>query len=218
MPTGPFGFQLYDPDVHDAGTGRNSITVDRQTRPGHFYIEVTSGDGGTGTYQIKVRVNNVCEGGRYHWSGGPDGYVLDDAADTTTDRTLYVNPESASHPQDQSGFLGDSWDWYWTEGTDDETPDEDWYGVEFDQGYEYTIELWTDTSYPVEHQATQLKIMGIYDSSGDAINGTASPGSGRRVTVTFRPENTGTSYISVGSAGDDRTGVYDIRVTARQVP
>ena len=207
----------YSLAVHDAGRGRNSVTVERQSVPGPFYIEVGSGDGGTGTYQIKVRVNNVCEGGKYHWFGGPDGYVLDDAADTSTDRTLFVNPASDSHPQAQGGFLGDSWDWYWTEGKADESPDEDWYGVELTQGYEYTVELWTDSTYPLEHQATQLKVLGIYDSNGDLVDGTASPGSGRSVSVTFRPESSGRYYISVGSAGNDRTGVYEIRVVGKQI-
>ena len=199
----------YGSGVHDAGSGRNSLAVDRVTRAGPFYIEVASGDGGTGTYQIKVRVNNVCTGGNYYYFGGPDGYVLDDAADSTTDRTLNTNPGAAGHPQAQGGFLGDNWDWYW-----DNVPDEDWFKVELTQGYEYTVDLWTDTSFPEEHQATQLKILGVYDGNGDLVDGTASPGSGRKVSVTFRPTSTGAYYVSVGSEGTDRTGVFDIRVTA----
>ena len=37
---------------------------------------------------------------------------------------------------------------------------------------------------------------------------------GKSVNVVLRPEPTGRYYISVGSDGEDRTGVYDIRVVA----
>ena len=77
------------------------------------------------------------------------------------------------------------------------------------------MELWTNTSYPEKHQATQLKILGIYDSNGTAISGTSGPNSGRSVSVTFRPVSTGRYHFSVGSEGDDRTGVYSISVTGR---
>ena len=50
------------------------------TDTGPFEIKVGSRDGGTGTYQIKVRVNNICffVNGEavYKYDGGPDGYKL----------------------------------------------------------------------------------------------------------------------------------------------
>ena len=41
-----------------------------------YKVEVNSGNNGTGTYQLKIRVNNICrindEGNaQYQWSGGP---------------------------------------------------------------------------------------------------------------------------------------------------
>ena len=136
---------------HDWGTGRNDLAVVKLSRSTPYYVEVASGDGGTGTYQIKVRVNNVCGGGHYPWFGGPDGYdELDVPADTRTGRTLYTAPGLINHPSGQGGFLGDNWDW-------DKVPDEDWYRIELTQGYEYTVELWTSATYPEKHQATQLK-------------------------------------------------------------
>ncbi len=44
-----------------------------------YKIEVSSGNNGTGTYQLKVRVNNICrindDGDvQYQWAGGPEGY------------------------------------------------------------------------------------------------------------------------------------------------
>ena len=83
--------------ARNGGNGRNSIAVEKQTRPGPFYFEVAGGDGGTETYQIKVRVNNVCVAGggvvSYPWFGGPNGYdELDAPADTRTSRTLFTAP------------------------------------------------------------------------------------------------------------------------------
>ena len=44
-----------------------------------YKIEVSSGNNGTGTYQLKVRVNNICRinddgDAQYQWAGGPEGY------------------------------------------------------------------------------------------------------------------------------------------------
>ena len=195
--------------IDNAGNGRNSIAPVRHTGRGPFQIEVASSDGGTGAYQIKVRVNNVC-GTRdgevfYPWFGGPEGYVMDLPADTRTKHDLTTAPGLPNHPTSMGGFLGDNWD---------SDPDEDWYRIELTRDYEYTVELWTSTGYPEEHQATQLKVLGIYDMNGTSIDGTASSSSGKSVSMVFRPDSTGRYYISVGSEGDDRTGVYDIRVVA----
>ena len=142
----------------------------------------------------------------FYWSGGPEGYVLDLHADTRTNGRLRTAPGISNHPSAVGGFLGDSWD---------TGADEDWYRIELTQGYEYKVELWADAAYPEKHKSTQLKILGIHDSNGREISGTSSPDSGRHVSVTFRPVSTGQYYISVGSAGSDRTGVYSIRVTGR---
>lgn len=112
-------------------------------------------------------------------------------------------PDLANHPSGLGGFLGDNWD---------SDPDEDWYRIELTRGYEYTAELWTSTAHLERHQATQFKVLGIYDSSGTAIDGTSSSGGGMRVSVFFSPDSTGRFHISVGSEGDDRAGVDDIRV------
>ena len=196
--------------VDNGGNGRNSIAPVRQSGPGTIQIEVASADGGAGTYHVKVRVNNVCatrDGEVYYpWFGGPDGYVLDDAADARTDRVLRTAPGPGDHPVSQGGFLGDNWDSH---------RDEDWYRVELTEGYEYTMELWTPTSVAVEHQARNLKILGIYDSNGVKIDGTSSSTSGRRVSVVFRPDTTGRYYVAVGSEGADRTGLYLVSAIGR---
>ena len=71
--------------------------------------------------------------------------------------------------------LGDNWD---------SNPDEDWIGVDLEQGEEYTVRLRTKTSLPERLQATQLKILGIKDADGNAISGTASAGdAGKKVFV-----------------------------------
>ncbi len=163
------------------------------------------GNGGTGSYQIKVRVNNVCfiRDGKpfYDWDGGPDGYSDDLAADTSTRQTLSAGRFPASNI---GAFLGDNWD---------EDPDDDWFAIELTQGYEYTVEVWANPYVSEEHQATKLKILGIYDSSGTALGGTASSGGRIRASVDFQPNSTGRYYIAVGSQGQDRTGLYRISVT-----
>ena len=163
------------------------------------------GNGGTGSYQIKVRVNNVCfiRDGKpfYDWDGGPDGYSDDLAADTSTRQTLSAGRFPASNI---GAFLGDNWD---------EDPDDDWFAIELTQGYEYTVEVWANPYVSEEHQATKLKILGIYDSSGTAIGGTASSGGRIRASVDFQPNSTGRYYIAVGFQGQDRTGLYRISVT-----
>ena len=186
---------------------RNSIAITRQTEPsGVMQFEVRSGDGGTGTYQIKIRVNNVCwinpETNQviFPWGGGPDGYINDTRADTATTRSL----DAHSHTDviTQSDFLGDNWD---------SAPDEDWHRMVFRQGYTYTIEAWAADDVPVEHQATQLKILGIRDNNGDLVLGTSS-GTGKRVSVVFEPQAAGTYYIAVGSGAADPTGPYMLSV------
>ena len=179
------------------------------TDTGPFEIKVGSGDDGTGTYQIKVRVNNICffvNGGPvYKYDGGPDGYPLkfDEAPGTSTDDSLYRIPYEGEH-FGGSGFLGNHG------GTG---PDVDWFRVELHSDYEYQVEVWTGTSYPEKHQATDLKILGIHEESGVLIGGTTSPTSGKSVSVDFQPTTTGRYHISVGSEGNDHTGVYQIRVT-----
>ena len=199
----------YSSAVDDGGYGTNSNGIWWWSSPGPFRIEV-GGKGGTGTYQIKVRVNNICamrDGERtYPHAGGPDGYDMDQVGDTTTRRILRTVPVWHNGYGPGGGFLGDN---------HGEERDEDWFKVELDQGYEYTIELWSATDIPAEHQATQLKIVGIYDSNGDLIAGTASSGTGNHVSVDFRPTTTGVYYVAVGYEGQD--GLYDIDATGTAV-
>ena len=95
---------------------------------------------------------------------------------------------------------------------------EDWYRIDLTQGYEYTVDIWTKDSYPVRHQATGLKILGIHDSGGAMIAGTASAGSGKQTTIMCSgPRAPGRYHIAVGSVGADDSGVYSLRVTTRQI-
>ena len=194
----------------DLGHGRNSIVIFRGDGLVPVEVEVASGNGGTGTYQIKVRVNNVCAiiDGRviYPWAGGPEGYTLDLPADMSTRgewRVIPVNSTAVEY-----GFLGDNWD---------SAPDEDWYRMELDEGYEYTVEFWADTEYPVRHQATDLRIVGIFDGDGNLMANTAGSGSGKNVSVVFQPDDPATYYASVSSGGADQAGVYVARLSGRLI-
>ncbi len=199
----------YSPHVSDSGYGENSLGGWWWGSPGPFRIEV-GGSGGTGTYQIKVRVNNICmmyEGERrYPYAGGPDGYGdLDTPGDTSTLRKLYTAPSKHNGYGPSGGFLGDM-------NGDDR--DEDWFKVEMDQGYEYTVVVSERAEVPEKHRATQVKIVGIYDSNGDLIAGTSS-GSGSSVTVVYQPASTGLYYVAVGYDGQD--GLFDIDVDGEEV-
>ena len=72
------------------------------------------------------------------------------------------------------------------------------------------MRLWTRAEIPEEHQATDLKILGIHDRNETMNNGTTSSASGKNVSIVFQPDSTGLYYISVGSGSGDRTGVYTI--------
>ena len=131
----------------------------------------------------------------------------DTPADTTTRRTLRTVPVWHNGYGPSGGFLGDN------NGDGDER-DEDWFKVELDQGYEYTIELWSATDVPAKFQATQLKLVGIYDNNGTLIAGTSSS-NGNHVSVDFRPTSTGVYYVAVGYEGQD--GLYHIDATGTAV-
>ena len=164
-------------------------------------MEVRGRGQGTGTYQIKVRVNNICQvlDGRpnYSWGGGPDSFTNDHAPNTSTRSSLGRSVSIGA-------YLGDNWEWYW-----DQEPDVDWIRLDIQSGQQYAIEAWADTDYATQHQARDLKILGIHDSDGNVIDGTAS-GSGQRVSVDFTPPTTGAYYVAVGSGTSDRTGAYRI--------
>ena len=193
---------------------RRRVLVERADDLSGFHqLEVRSFQGNTGTYQIKMGVNNICvmSGGNavYPYDGGPEGYVWDTPSNGSTRDKLHPY-----HPlqniQIQS-LLGDNEDWYW-----DQVPDEDWFAIEgLKENHEYTIDVWTmEKELPLKHQATRLKILGIYDSNGMEAPGTSSADSGKKVRVTFQPQNAGTFYVSVGSEAPDRTGVYRISISA----
>ena len=184
-----------------------------------YKIEVSSGNNGTGTYQLKVRVNNICrindDGDvQYQWAGGPEGYPADSdlPAGTSGRQVLYIGTEYSNYVSrpELHHVLGDNWD-------SDSNPDEDWFGVDLQQDEVYTVRLRTKTSLPERLQATQLKILGIKDADGNTISGTASAGdAGKKVFLTdWEAPSTGRHYIAVGSEGTDRTGTYWISITRK---
>ena len=63
---------------------------------------------------------------------------------------------------------------------------------------------------PERLQASELKTLGIHDSNGNTISGTATAGTaGTTVFLTdWTAPSTGRFYIAVGSENNDRTGVY----------
>ena len=198
----------------DGNAIRRILRTDHRT----YKVEVAAGDNGTGTYQLKVRVNNICrindDGDvQYQWAGGPEGYPADSdlPAGTGGRQVLLAGTDwgnnNVTRPEIHH-VLGDNWD---------SNPDEDWIGVDLQLGEEYTVRLRTKTSLPERLQATQLKILGIKDADGNAISGTASAGdAGKKVFVEdWEAPSTGRYYIAVGTEGTDRTGIYWISITRK---
>ena len=176
-----------------------------------YKVEVNSGTGGTGTYQLKIRENNICrldenDNAHYQWAGGPKGYPQgsDLPAGTGGRQVLLAGTDwgndNITRPE-MHHVLGDNWN---------SNRDEDWIGVDLEQGEEYTVRLRTKTSLPERLQATQLKILGMKDANGNNISGTESAGAaGKKVFLTdFEAPSTGRFHIAVGSEGNDRTGTY----------
>ena len=149
----------------DGNAIRRILRTDHRT----YKIEVSSGNNGTGTYQLKVRVNNICRinddgDAQYQWAGGPEGYPQgsDLPAGIGGRQVLLTGTDwgnnNVTRPEIHH-VLGDN---------RDSNPDEDWIGVDLEQGEEYTVRLRTKTSLPERLQATQLKILGIKDADGNA--------------------------------------------------
>ena len=203
---------------HDNGFGKNVIRGINKTDYRTYKIEVASGDNGTGTYQLKVRVNNICrlnddEEAHYHWAGGPKGYPnFDLPAGTGGRHVLFIGTHNDDRVEraELHHVLGDNWD---------SAPDVDWFGADLEQGKRYSIRLRTKTGLPERLQATQLKILGIYDSDGNAVSNSPSSGVGKKVFVTnwqvpardattspwARMEPTGPAPTGSASRGTSRT-------------
>ena len=176
-----------------------------------YKVEVNAGNNGTGTYQLKIRVNNICrldenDNAHYQWAGGPLGYPKgsDLPAGTGGRQVLLTGTDwgnnNVTRPE-MHHVLGDNWN---------SDRDEDWIGVDLEDGELYTVRLRTKNSLPERLQATGLKILGIRDENGNEISGTTSAGAaGKKVFVTdWTAPSTGRFHIAVGSEGNDRTGIY----------
>ena len=198
-------------DRNDGDQAKNVIRRFLDSDYRTYKVEVNAGNNGTGTYQLKIRVNNICrldenDNAHYQWAGGPLGYPKgsDLPAGTGGRQILLTGTDwgnnNVTRPE-MHHVLGDNWN---------SDRDEDWIGVDLEQGGIYTVRLRTKNNLPERLQATGLKILGIYDSNGNAISGTASTGAaGKKVFVTdWTAPSTGRFHIAVGSVGNDRTGMY----------
>ena len=198
-------------DRNDGDQPKNVIRRFLDSSYRTYKVEVNAGNNGTGTYQLKVRVNNICrldenENAHYQWAGGPLGYPKgsDLPAGIGGRQVLLTGTDwgnnNVTRPE-MHHVLGDNWD---------SNRDEDWIGVDLEDGELYTVRLRTKNNLPERLQATGLKILGIYDSDGNPISGTASAGAaGKKVFLTdWTAPSTGRFHIAVGSEGNDRTGTY----------
>ena len=198
-------------DRNDGDQAKNVIRRFLDSGYRTYKVEVNAGNNGTGTYQLKIRVNNICrldenDNAHYQWAGGPKGYPANsDLPAGTGGRQVLLSGtdwgnDNVTRPE-MHHVLGDNWN---------SDRDEDWIGVDLEQGEIYTVRLRTKNSLPERLQATQLKILGMKDANGNAISSTASAGSaGKKVFLTdWTAPSTGRFHIAVGSEGADRTGTY----------
>ena len=198
-------------DRNDGDQPKNVIRRFLDSSYRTYKVEVNAGNNGTGTYQLKIRVNNICrldenDNAHYQWAGGPLGYPKgsDLPAGIGGRQVLLTGTDwgnnNVTRPE-MHHVLGDNWS---------SDRDEDWIGVDLEDGELYTVRLRTKNNLPERLQATGLKILGIYDSNGNPISGTASAGAaGKKVFVTdWTAPSTGRFHIAVGSEGNDRTGMY----------
>ena len=184
-----------------------------------YKVEVNSGTGETGTYQLKIRVNNICrldenENAHYQWAGGPKGYPAnsDLPAGIGGRQVLLTGTDwgnnNVTRPE-MHHVLGDNWD---------SNRDVDWIGVDLENGEQYTVRLRTKNSLPERLQATSLKILGIYDTNGNPATNSPSSAVGKNVTVTdWEAPSAGRFYLAVGTEGNDRTGTYWLSIY-KQIP
>ena len=192
-------------DRNDGDQPRNVIRRFLDSDYRTYKVEVDSGTGGTGTYQLKVRVNNICRidddgNAQYQWAGGPEGYPQgsDLPAGIGGRQVLLTGTDwgndNVTRPEIHH-VLGDNWD---------SNQDEDWIGVDLEGSELYTVRLRTKNSLPERLQATQLKILGMKDANGNDISGTESAGdAGKKVFLTdWTAPSTGRFHIAVGSEGD----------------
>ena len=207
-------------DRNDGDQAKNVIRRFLDSDYRTYKVEVNSGNSSTGTYQLKVRVNNICrldenDNAHYQWAGGPLGYPKgsDLPAGIGGRQVLLTGTDwgnnNVTRPE-MHHVLGDNWN---------SDRDEDWVGVDLEQDEQYTVRLRTKNSLPERLQATGLKILGMKDANGNAITGTTSTGSiGTTVFLTnFEAPSTGRFYIAVGSQGSDRTGTYWLSIY-KQIP
>ena len=207
-------FHVTLPVPSPASGNRNVERTVWVSLPGVYCFEVASGDNGTGTYKLELRVNEDRMSG-----GGPDGYGGHDVpADTSTRITTRLDIEG------MSGYLGD-----------DGAPgdDEDWFRIDLTGGVEYQIDLEPLTydlvhevvdgrrqerRIPIEerHWLTRPRIAGVHDANGAVIDDTGSAGEDMEVSVDFTPPADGAYYIAVGSNSGDRTGLFQLCVKEKE--
>ena len=203
-------------DRNDGDQAKNVIRRFLDSGYRTYKVEVNAGNNGTGTYQLKIRVNNICrldenDNAHYQWAGGPKGYPANsDLPAGTGGRQVLLSGtdwgnDNVTRPE-MHHVLGDNWN---------SNRDEDWIGVDLENGEEYTVRLRTKNSLPERLQATGLKILGMKDANGNAISSTSSAGApGKKVFLTdWTAPSTGRFHIAVGSEGNDRTGTYWLSIT-----
>ena len=111
---------IYSSAAQDNGYGNNVIKGVKKRQYGAYKVEIAGGGDGAGTFQLKLRVNNLCRFNddgevQYHWFGGPKGYnKFDIPANTNADPVLFMgtHDENPERPRTEraelNGFLGDN--------------------------------------------------------------------------------------------------------------
>lgn len=102
-----------------------------------------------------------------------------------------------------------------TSGHIERANDQDWFAIDLQQGYSYTIDLGGADSGGGSLADPYLR--GIYDANGTLLDGTSNDDTGGNLDsrVRIKAPNTGTYYVSAGTYGST-TGDYTLSVSAPQ--
>ena len=127
-------------DRNDGDQAKNVIRRFLDSDYRTYKVEVNSGNNDTGTYQLKIRVNNICrldenDNAHYQWAGGPLGYPKgSDLPAGIGGRQVLLSrhrlgQQQRDHDPRCTTCSGDNWN---------SDRDEDWIGVDLEQAVHYT--------------------------------------------------------------------------------
>lgn len=166
----------------------------------------TNDDGGTG-YNSQLEYTATATGTHYI-SAGAFGYATGSYTLSVTSLNSTSNDDFSADTSTHGSVAVEGS----SQGTIEESYDQDWYAVTLTAGHSYQIDLQGGSTSAGTLSDTYLR--GIYDSQGNLISGTENDdsGTGYNSQVELTAYSTGTYYVAAGAFGSN-TGTYTVSVT-----